>query len=660
MSGFSKLLVANRGEIAVRVLRSARALGYATVAVYSEADADAPHVKLADEAVCLGPAPVAESYLDPQRLLQAAKSTGADAVHPGYGFLSENADFAQACVDAGLVFVGPPASAIALMGDKVRAKRRMIDAGVPTAPGYTGEDTSTATLLAKATQLGVPLLVKAVAGGGGRGMRKVTEPDQLASAIASAQSEAASAFGNGEVFLERLVTGARHVEIQVFADTLGNVVHLGERECSAQRRHQKVVEEAPSVAVDARLRETMGQAAVAATRAIEYVGAGTVEFLLDDDGSFYFLEMNTRLQVEHPVTELVTGFDLVGWQLDIAAGKPLPVTQDEVRWQGHAIEVRLYAEDPYSGFLPQTGTIVRFDPADRAGVRVDSGIASGGEISSFYDPMLAKLIGYGRDREEARRRLLAGLRDTVFMGPVCNLEFLISLLEDREFIDGAIKTDTLDARFAEPPPRPGCGVQMWAVAALAHAHDHRLGAGGPELADATAWRSSGALASHFTLRSGDEERVCTVGLDEGASAVVTVGDTTVQLHRIAASPGQLRVEIDGVSRPFAVERRGRVTHVGASGLSRAFVEPDAVAEAAVRSDGVVRAPLAGVVLQVPVELGQRVEAGQLLVTVEAMKMEHRIEAPMPGTVAELTVSPGAQVTGGQQLSKIEPDSEPSS
>ncbi|MGH1346871.1 MAG: acetyl/propionyl/methylcrotonyl-CoA carboxylase subunit alpha [Nannocystales bacterium] len=648
MSGFSTVLVANRGEIAVRVLRTARALGYRTVAVYSDADADAPHTTLADVAVRIGPAPVGQSYLDVDAILDAAQRSGADAVHPGYGFLSENAEFAQRCADAGLTFVGPPPEAITLMGDKVQAKLRMIAADVPTAPSFLGGDASVDTLVAEAGKLGLPLLVKASAGGGGRGMRKVRQTSELAEAITSAQAEAGSAFGNPHVFLERLITGARHVEVQVFADTHGNVLHLGERECSAQRRHQKVVEEAPSPVVDGALRAKMGDAAVAAARAIGYVGAGTVEFLLDDEGNFYFLEMNTRLQVEHPVTECVTGLDLVAWQLDVAAGKPLPMTQDELRMDGHAIEVRLYAEDPYAGFLPQTGHIVRFDAAP--GVRVDSGICSGGDVSAFYDPMLAKLIAHGRDRDEALRKLRRGLRDTVLLGPVTNLVFLQALMDDPDMVAGTIKTDTLDARFAEPPERPAIAIEAWALAGLVMARSHGVD---PELGDGQAWRSSGVLRTPMTLRCGEEQRDVSVELENRDVAVVSVAEDSVSLHVVSDVGGCLRFATGGLQRTavYAVDRTR--AWVSIDGVSHAFEEPDLRAEAAESSDGTIRSPLSGTIMTVQVQEGESVSRGQLLVTVEAMKMEHRIEAPIDGVAREVTVTAGDQVAGEQTLLRIE-------
>ena len=406
MTRFSSILIANRGEIACRVIRTARALGYRTIAVYSEADAGAPHTQLADEAVCIGPAPVGESYLVAEKILNAAKQSGAEAVHPGYGFLSENAGFARACEDAGLVFIGPTPDAIDLMGNKAEAKRRMIVAGVPCVPGYEGKDQSDEVLLAEADKIGFPVMIKAAAGGGGRGMRLVHAKGDLAGAIRLARSEAENAFGSGELILEKAIIRPRHVEVQVFADTQGNTIYLGERDCSVQRRHQKVVEEAPCPVMTPDLRARMGAAAVEAARSISYRGAGTVEFLLDAKGAFYFLEMNTRLQVEHPVTEEITGLDLVALQIQVAQGEPLGITQDGVRLNGHAIEVRLYAEDPAQGFLPATGPVDLWLPGSGAGIRVDSGIRSGQDISPFYDPMLAKIIAHGETREIARRRLI--------------------------------------------------------------------------------------------------------------------------------------------------------------------------------------------------------------------------------------------------------------
>jgi geranyl-CoA carboxylase alpha subunit len=457
---FSKILIANRGEIACRVIRTARNLGYRTAAVFSDADRDAPHVAMADEAVHIGGSPATESYLRFDAILDAARKTGADAVHPGYGFLSENAAFAQACVDAGLVFIGPLASAITAMGDKALAKRRMLDAGVPCAPGYLGADQSDAALTAEAEKLGYPLLVKAVAGGGGRGMRLVRASTELQQGIEGARREAHSAFGDGTLMLERLIDNGRHIEIQVFADAHGNAVYLGERDCTAQRRRQKVIEEAPSPVVTTAMREAMGKDAVAAALAVGYRGAGTVEFIVDDKLHHYFLEMNTRLQVEHPVTEMITGYDLVEWQLRVAAGEPLPAQQGDINLNGHAIEARLYVEDPYTGFTPQTGTVLWWQPANAMhpqvpqpgvghSVRVDDGIVQGGVVSPYYDPMVAKIIVHGRDRDDAIRRLRAALANTPLLGLKNNGRFLSDLLDHPAFRKAEMTTATLIDQWLE-------------------------------------------------------------------------------------------------------------------------------------------------------------------------------------------------------------------
>jgi geranyl-CoA carboxylase alpha subunit len=445
-----KILVANRGEIAWRIMRTAKAMGYRTVAVFSDADRQAPHVAFADETAHIGPSPVGESYLSIERILEAARRSGADAVHPGYGFLSENEAFAAACEKANLVFIGPPPAAIAAMGNKAAAKRRMIEAGVPCVPGYLGADQSDANLETQARKIGLPVMVKAAAGGGGRGMRLVERDADLLDAIRTARTEAESAFGSGELILEKAVVDARHVEIQVFADSHGNVIHLGERDCSVQRRHQKVIEEAPSPAVGPDLRRRMGAAAVAAARAIAYRGAGTVEFLLGADGAFYFLEMNTRLQVEHPVTEMITGQDLVAWQLEVAAGNKLPLTQEQVTFSGHAIEVRLYAEDAYAGFLPQTGRIAVWRPATGPGIRVDHGMKDGLVISPYYDSMIAKVIAHGATREGARARLVQALRETVALGSTTNRHFLIRLLDHPEFAAGEATTAFIGSEYLVP------------------------------------------------------------------------------------------------------------------------------------------------------------------------------------------------------------------
>jgi geranyl-CoA carboxylase alpha subunit len=665
-AAMNKILIANRGEIACRVIRTARALGYRTVAVYGEPDAAAPHVALADAAVALGGQSAADSYLRIDAVLAAAARAGADAIHPGYGFLSERADFAQACADAGLVFIGPPATAIAAMGDKAGAKRRMLAAGVPCVPGYLGDDPSDAAFAAQAAALGYPLLVKAVAGGGGRGMRLVHAADELAQALAGARREAASAFGDGTLMLERLVADGRHVEIQVFADTHGNVVHLGERDCSAQRRRQKVIEESPSPFVDAALREAMGRDAVNAARAVGYVGAGTVEFIVDERRRHFFLEMNTRLQVEHPVTECVTGLDLVEWQLRVAAGEALPLRQDEIRWTGHAVEARLYAEDPYDGFTPQTGRIAHWRPAraTRAGradagtqgvpaaalasVRIDAGIAEGGVVSPFYDAMLAKVIVHGRDRADALRRLGAALEDTPLLGLRTNGRYLRDLVRHPDFAAGAVTTRRLDDWAAAGTPinvAPVPDDEDWAIAAA-------LRARGPAAAP-----TSGPLAPSIAAR---RVRLACAGVTRTLaveSERVRVGERTVEvvLHPCDAD-GWRAVDVDGLRRQRLVLDDGERVHVARDAAVHVFAEPSPFplpdATAAAR---VARAPVAGVVAQVAVEVGPRVVAGQPLACVEAMKMEMWLNAAADGVVGAVRVAPRDIVAAGAVLVELDLD-----
>ncbi|MEZ6186892.1 MAG: biotin carboxylase N-terminal domain-containing protein [Planctomycetota bacterium] len=639
---FTKLLIANRGEIAARVLRSARAEGYACVAVYSDADRDAPHVRAACEAVRIGPGPVAASYLDPQALLRAARLTGADAVHPGYGFLSENAGFARACAEAGLVFVGPPPAAIELMGDKARAKARMLEAGVPCLPGYQGDAQDLERLGAAATEVGFPLLVKAAAGGGGRGMRRVDGPEGLAAAVAAARSEAEHAFGDGRLLLERLVTRARHVEVQVLADTHGAVVHLGERECSAQRRYQKVLEECPSPAVDADLRARMGQAAVDAAAAIGYVGAGTVEFLLAEDGAFYFLEMNTRLQVEHPVTELVYGVDLVALQLAVAAGAPLPFTQAELVPRGHAIEARLYAEDPAQGFAPQAGELLAWSPAE--GLRCDHSLRARDRVSPFYDPLLAKLIGAGADREQARRRLLRGLERTVALGLPTNRGYLARLVAAEPFVAGALTTESLAALGAltltpDPPP------EAWALALV-------LGVDGPR---EPAW---GARALPRALRIGELERSGWLHPAAGGWEVELEGEGTRLEVELRGTRGpRVRARVGDVEREVAAVWTGDALHLSwgpEDWCFRAPAAPGAEAEGA-PGDGGVRARGAGRVVRVEVAPGDVVTADRTAAVVESMKIETELPCGCAGTVRAVHVSSGAQVQRDQVLVEVEPD-----
>ncbi|MDO9322242.1 MAG: acetyl-CoA carboxylase biotin carboxylase subunit, partial [Pseudomonas sp.] len=505
MPAFNKILIANRGEIACRVMRTAKELGYRTVAVYSEADAGARHVQVADEAVCIGPAQVNQSYLVIDNIIAAAKKTGADAIHPGYGFLSENAEFARACEAAGIVFIGPTVEAIHLMGSKRLSKIAMLAAGVPCIPGYEGEAQDEDSLIREAGRIGYPLMIKASAGGGGRGMRLVHESSELATQLRTARSEAQNAFGSGELILERAVIKPRHVEIQVFGDQLGNIVYLGERDCSVQRRHQKVVEEAPCPVMTPQLRKAMGEAAVKAAASVNYVGAGTVEFLLDQSGEFFFLEMNTRLQVEHPVTELITGQDLVAWQIRAAAGQPLPLKQDEIRLTGHAMEVRLYAEDAAHNFLPQTGRVLRWEPELLDGIRIDHGLVEGQEVSPFYDPMLAKIIAYGATRDEARRKLVRAVEECVLLGVNGNQRFLANLLAHPEFAAGNATTAFIGEHFHSDPslsPQPPAASELAIAAALLYQESANARAHQGELAG---WRSAGSAPWQFTLKHGEQK-----------------------------------------------------------------------------------------------------------------------------------------------------------
>ncbi len=661
MHAFKTILIANRGEIACRVIRTARALGYATVAVYSDADADAPHVMLADDAIAIGPAPAAQSYLDPARILDASRQSGADAVHPGYGFLSENADFARACAQADLAFIGPGADAIELMGNKAAAKRRMIDAGVPCVPGYEGADQADGVLEAEATAIGFPVMVKAAAGGGGRGMRLVRQAADLKDALKAARSEALGAFGSDELILERAIERPRHVEIQVFADTLGNVIHLGERDCSVQRRHQKVIEEAPSPAVDADLRERMGQAAVEAARAIGYVGAGTVEFLLADGGEFYFLEMNTRLQVEHPVTEMITGLDLVALQIQVADGLPLGLEQSDVRLNGHAIEARLYAEDPAAGFLPQTGCVRAWQPAQGPGLRIDAGIAAGQEITPYYDPMVAKVIGWGETREAARHRLIKGLQETELFGPATNQGFLIDILSAERFAEGDATTAFIEEVFgAEPPKAPVASFAEAAMAAVILFRAERDAAHAASVAVSHAlldWSSASDLTSHYRLESGNE--TFDLGVRPQGDDMYIVSRETELIHiewqKLDANRARLRLDGRRFEPRFDLPASGCV-ELALAGRAHAYKNQLAFAGGAEdeTGGGRVTAPMHGTLLDVLVAPGDDVKAGTRLAVLEAMKMQHDIVAAVDGTVTAVHARKDAQAAAGELLLEIEP------
>jgi geranyl-CoA carboxylase alpha subunit len=639
MSSFRRILIANRGEIACRIIATASRLGYETVAVYSAADSGARHVRLADQAVEIGPAPVGQSYLSMERLLAAARSNAADAVHPGYGFLSENADFAQACLDAGLVFIGPSPAAIRAMGSKRAAKQRVAAAGVPVLPGYHGTDQDDQTLLSAAASIGLPLMIKASAGGGGRGLRLVTDFDTLPDALKRARAEAESGFGNGELILERALIAPRHVEIQVFGDRFGTLIHLGERDCSVQRRHQKVIEEAPCPAVSAELRAALGSAAIAAARTVDYVGAGTIEFLLDADGRFSFMEMNTRLQVEHPVTEAITGLDLVEWQLRVAAGEPLPLRQDQVQFSGHAIEARLYAEDPAHGWLPQTGTVLAWRPPPEA--RCDHGLTVGEAVTVHYDPMLAKLIVHGVNRDEACRKLRRALDQTVLHGVTTNRSLLRQIAGDPVFTAGQATTTLLSGltiRRGDPP------AEAQAVAAA-------LLAGQP------GWRSHGTARTPLRLGwPGGHARLLIEATAAGDGLSVSINGQHQQIADIAEEPGLARLTLNGVSRCIPVTRTADGLFLDWVGETWTFTDlplSTAQQKTAEASDRLL-APMPGTVIDLRVAEGALVSRGQTLLVLEAMKMQMELKAPLAGTVTEIRVRPGQQVAARSVLIQLNP------
>ncbi|GMU09968.1 acetyl/propionyl/methylcrotonyl-CoA carboxylase subunit alpha [Corallococcus caeni] len=665
MKRIHKVLVANRGEIAVRVLRTCRRLGLRTVAVFSDADREAPHVRLADEAMHLGPAPARESYLSIERVLAAAKASGADAIHPGYGFLSENEDFARACAEAGFVFVGPPAEAIELMGNKRQAKLRMQAADVPCIPGYEaarpGESLEDEALVREGQRIGFPVMVKAAAGGGGRGMRLVRDAGALLDAIRSARSEATNAFGSGELILERAIEGARHVEVQVFADEHGGAVHLGERDCSVQRRHQKVIEESPSPAVTPELRERMGAVAVQAIRAIGYRGAGTIEFLLAPNGDFFFMEMNTRLQVEHPVTELITGIDLVEWQLRVADGEPLPLTQAEVTFRGHAIEARLCAEDPAKGFLPQTGRLLAWVPPEGEGIRVDHGVREGQDITPFYDSMQAKLIAYGPDRETARERLAAALRELTVFGVTTNSTFIQHVLGHEAFRSGRYDTGFVGAH-TPPETLQALGqasVEEQAILAAVLFHDDAVALARKGGFDAalTGWSSSYALPVPVVLHDGTAEFRASVRPVAPEAYDVRVGDTSVSLSLRGLGAERVEVEVAGRRRAVRYRRAGGTLWCSLDGITRSLrdVSFRLPSERERASDGRLRAPMDGRIIRVSTQVGATVKRGEVLVVLEAMKMESSLIAPTDGVVTAVNVTVGAQVPARHVVAVVSPE-----
>jgi geranyl-CoA carboxylase alpha subunit len=657
MVEFSKILIANRGEIACRIARSAKSLGYRTVAVFSDADAGALHVQQADEAVRIGPPAAKESYLNINALLAAAKLTRADAVHPGYGFLSENALFPRACAEAGLVFIGPPAVSIEAMGDKAKAKSLMASAGIPCIPGYHEADQTNDRLMKESRRIGFPLMVKATAGGGGRGMRLVSSEGELADALARARSEAAGAFGSDGLILEKAIADARHIEFQIFADQQGNVIHLGERECSIQRRHQKVIEEAPSLALSAELRTCMGEVAVAAARAISYVGAGTVEFLLDASGNFYFLEMNTRLQVEHAVTEAVTGIDMVEWQLRIAADDPLPLAQQDVRFRGHAIEARLYVEDPYTDFLPQSGTLADWRPATGDGVRIEHGVAPGENISPFYDPMLAKVIAYGTAREEARRRLIVALEDTVVLGLNTNRNFLVAALRHPAFVAGEATTAFIERYFpagSDVMRRPNLNLRIVALAAVLLFEARTRDPGGA-VAATQYWSSTGPANWSLRLTVGNSNQETVVAVLGPDHYLVALGDHMIEVSIAERHDGAVRFTEGGVQKTARFAWQDKVLHLALDGLIAAVRETTLeISRPQKDSDSAeLLAPMNGAIIAVHVKAGDRIVRGQRLVVLEAMKMQHEIRAPRDGVVLRVLVETGRQVATRQLLVELE-------
>jgi 3-methylcrotonyl-CoA carboxylase alpha subunit len=692
---FDKVLIANRGEIACRVMRTAKRLGIKTVAVYSDADRHAQHVQQADEAVHIGPAASAESYLVYQRILEAADDTGAQAVHPGYGFLSENATFARACADAGVTFIGPPEQAILDMGSKSASKDIMIAAGVPVTPGYHGEDQSLETLKGAAEEIGYPVMIKAVLGGGGKGMRICMSADKFEESLASCKREAAASFGDDRVLIEKFLVQPRHVELQVFADTHGNAVHLFERDCSVQRRHQKVLEEAPAPGMTEELRAAMGGSAVDAAKAVGYVGAGTVEFMLDGDGSYYFMEMNTRLQVEHPVTEMVTGQDLVEWQLRVAAGMPLPVAQEELKLKGHAIEARVYAENPRNNFLPGTGTLSHLVPpqSDDCLVRVDTGVVEGDEVSVFYDPMISKLITWGADREEALRRMKSSLDSYQVAGLPTNIDFLARCVTHPAFAAGGVDTSFLDKHLDECLPESGGAVpdamRMAAIVGEAARVQAQAEWDAEGSADPTSpWgagtrsRVSRSVASTPVVLTDDNgdmagarvtmdeagSRVAAT-LSEGAEAEVAtnVAYTPLESGSADVQKGDVSFEWRGtVQRATIVRRVVRSGHavsgieltvfagssadsLGGARYTFAVPVPDFSGSGAGGGAARVSAPMPGKVIKLNVSAGDEVNAGDVLMILEAMKMEHAIEAPMDGVIGDVLFGEGDFVGDGAVL-----------
>jgi 3-methylcrotonyl-CoA carboxylase alpha subunit len=664
---FKKILIANRGEIACRVAATARRMAIRTVAVYSDADANANHVRACDESVYLGGSAPKDSYLRWEKILEAAKATGAEAIHPGYGFLSENEEFAQACADAGLVFIGPPPSAIKAMGLKAESKQLMEKAGVPLVPGYHGHDQDPALLQREADRIGYPVLIKASAGGGGKGMRAVEKSEDFAAALASCQREAINSFGDDAVLIEKYVQRPRHIEIQVFGDTHGDCVYLFERDCSVQRRHQKVLEEAPAPGMTEAMRQQMGAAAVAAAKAVKYVGAGTVEFIVEQrDGgamNFFFMEMNTRLQVEHPVTEAITGLDLVEWQLRVASGEPLPLKQGDLKIHGHAIEARICAENPDNNFLPATGTLQVYRKPQatafqRSRVRIDDGVREGGEISPFYDSMIAKLIVHGATRDEALARLDAALAQTHIVGVQTNVQFLRGILATESFAKANLDTALIERERAVLFDREPLGLPLAAAASIARTLLDERATGTPDpFSQRDGWRSLGTTARIFAFEFRGETQTATLRYRHDGALMLDVGGANCASGPLVIGrlpDGQIELAFNGARHTLDVYERQGAAHVFAAAGATRIAAIDRLAHAgdSQAEGGRLTAPMPGKVVSFAVKAGDKVAKGQPLAVMEAMKMEHTIAAPADGTVEELLYAPGDQVTEGAELLRI--------
>ena len=646
MEKFKSILVANRGEIAVRIIRTAKALGYRTIALYSSADKDAQHTKEADESFLLGPSSLEDSYLEQERIINFAKLCSAEAIHPGYGFLSENPDFTSRCESEGLIFIGPKKDTIALMGNKAKAKRHMEKAGVPCIPGYQGEDQSDKRLVAEAKKIGFPLMVKAAAGGGGKGMRIVDSIEDFKSALKIVRSEALSIFGNNELIIEKALLNARHVEIQVFADTHGNVIHLGERDCSVQRRYQKIIEEAPCLSEP--LRKSLGEAAVKAAKSIGYIGAGTFEFLLEGI-DFYFMEMNTRLQVEHTVTEMITGLDLVELQIQVAQGRPLGLTQKDISFKGHAFEARLYAEDPSHDFLPSTGKVELWSPAK--GVRIDTGLFTGEKVTPFYDPMVAKFISWGKNREEARNRLIKGLKESVLFGVKTNKSFLLKALEKESLVKGPVSTDFIEKEFTEEDLAPS-NLQMMVAACLQYFCERedsfnksllvspslKNWTSGPEIFKTYHYSEKltvSARGRNYRVKSAKVEKAITFLSHEKNKVVLQVEETKYSVIYHTPEPGRLFVSMEGRDEYY----ENKLAFSGSQKIES--------------GDGKVISPMHGVLFDVFVKPGEKVEKGKCVAIVEAMKMQNEIRSEVEGVVCKVYFEKGVQITAGQLIMEIE-------